>query len=409
MNTLLIFSWQHLWSMKNGSGAPSYHHTIQYYINSPDWDVYLFTADETNENLELDEEHLFLYKAPKLIEKGMKVKRVSFFCKRLRHNGFTKWAFSKAKKILNSSSHCYVYGYEVWGVKVAQQLANKYNIPLITRFQGTILCAQKDNFINRLRTYPHYEALSTPADLIVMTDDGTFGKDVLQELGNRSKCLFVRNGLDLYEHYEEYRNNADSTLVRKKLDIEEDCKIIMMASRLASWKRLDRGIVAIKEVVKEYKNVILLIAGDGDERENLKKLSTELGISSHVKFLGSVPHKELYEYMLAADLFMSLYDIGNLGNPTFEAMLMGRAIIALNNGDTASLLHHDENAFLLSPDSIETLPRIIIKLLRDEGLRKRLADQAYQDAVDKFYTWETRMKMEEENIINIGGVRVPTC
>lgn len=398
MNTLLIFSWQHLWSMKSGAGAPSYHHTIQYYIDSKEWEVYLFTVDETNRNLELDEKHLFLYKAPDFVEKGMKIKRVSFFSKRFRHMGFTKWAFKQAKSILENTPNCYVYGYEVWGIKVAQKLAKKYDVPLITRFQGTVLSAQEDNFINRLRTYPHYEALSTPADLIVMTDDGTFGKDVLLQLGNESKCLFVRNGLDLYEHYEEYRNNVDTAKIRKKLEVDNNTQIIMMASRLASWKRVDRGITAIKEVIKKNPDVLLVIAGDGDERDALERLSVELDISRNVKFLGSVPHKDLYEYMLTADLFMSLYDLGNLGNPTFEAMLMGMTIIALNNGDTESLLHHNDNAYLLAPEDIGDLPEIILKLLEDEELRKTLSDKAYQDAVDKFYTWNTRMEMEEEHI-----------
>ena len=404
MKTIIFFSWQHLWSMKNHAGAPSYHHTITYYMNSADWDVYLFTADETNMELDsVKSGRVFLYKSSPVVNAVMAKPKVNMLVRHKKHRDFTRWAVREASKIIKKkkAADCYLYAYEVWGVLAAGLLAGKYQLPLITRFQGTILSFEKHNLFHRLIRYPHFEALETKADLIVMTDDGSMGDDTLKSLHNDSPVLFLRNGLDLYETYEKVIAETDTSRIRKKLGFGENDRILLMASRLTGWKRVDRGILALSEVVKSEPGVRLVIAGDGDERRSLEELAAKLNVLSHVKFLGSVPQKKLYQYMLAADLFLSLYDFSNLGNPVFEAMLMGRTIIALNVGATQTVLRHGQNGILINEKEQHRIPQEIIKFLRDKKESERLAGNAYKYAVSHFYSWTERMGREEAAILNI--------
>lgn len=402
MKTLLVFSWTHLWSMRKGAGAPSYHHTITHYIESADWDVYLFTADATNLDLSIAQEgKVRLYKVSDKIEKGLAYPKINMICKYLKHNRYIKWAEKEADQVINRKDDFYVYGYEIWGVAAAKKIADKYNFPLITRFQGTVLCGEKDTLKNKIKRYPHYEALQTPADLVVMTDDGTFGDEVLKRIGNNSKCLFIRNGLDLFDRYKEIMRNTDVSEVKKELDIKHSERVLLMSSRLTSWKRVERGIAALKEVLAVRNDVKLVIAGDGDAKEFLENYANKLEVTEHVLFLGSVLQNRLYRYMLASDIFMSLYDIGNLGNPTFEAMLMRRPIIALNNGATGTVLHNNENCMLLEVEEIYKLPETINYLLDHEEKRQEIANRAFQFAVQNFYSWDERMKREEAAINEI--------
>lgn len=402
MKTILFFSWTHLWSMRKGAGAPSYYHTITHYIDSPEWDVHLFTADETNMELNIARDgRIHLFRAPEFVERGLSARKVSLIFKHIKHYLYTRWAIKEAEKIIGKCGFCYLYGYEIWGIKPAHKLSLKYHYPFIARYQGTAICSERDTWKNKLRRYPHYEALSTPADLIIMTDDGTFGDQVLKRLKNNSNCLFIRNGLDLYAKYKKIIRSTDTSLIKKELGIDEGEWVIMMSSRLTSWKRVDRGIVAMGGVLEKMRHVKLIIAGDGDEKEHLENLAVNMGISSHIIFLGSVLQKELYKYMLASDVFMSLYDIGNLGNPTFEAMLMRRPVIALNNGATCTVIHHNENGILLDLERLNQLPEVIIDLLENQKKREKIAAGAFEYAVKNFYTWEERMSREEKEIIKL--------
>lgn len=400
MRNIYFFSWTHLWSMRSGAGAPSYHHTIMYYINSPDWNVHLFTADATNLELDIaNEGKVHLFQASDFVERGLLHSKVNQVYKRIKNREFVRWAEKEAEKVIDTDGENYVYAYEIWGVEAAKKIARKYQFPLITRFQGTVLCSEKDTLKNRIRRYPHYEALKTPADLIVMTDDGTFGDEVLHRLGNNSKCLFIRNGLDLYSCYRKIRETTNTEDVRQHLSVDGKEKILLMASRLTSWKRVDRGITALKEVLKVRRDIRLLIAGDGDSKKSLEKYAAEIGVIDHVTFLGSVLQKELYKYMLASDIFMSLYDIGNLGNPTFEAMLMGRPIIALNNGATYTVLQDGVNSRLLNVGDIDQLPGLILHLFSHPEECEFIAKGALQYAEENFYTWDGRMRCEENAVL----------
>jgi len=400
LKSIIFFSWQHLWSMKNKAGAPSYHHTLMHYIDSSEWEVYLFTTDESN--LELDNYNnckVFLFKDNKLNELLCSTHLINHMFLPIKHKKYSRWAVKKASQLIETlGPDVLVYGYEVWGCEAAEKVSKKHKIPLITRFQGTILSYEKHNFLNRMIHYPHYGALETKADLVIMTDDGTKGDVTLKELGNNSETIFLRNGLDLYEKYKDIHRDIDKSSVRKELKIDEHEYILLMASRLTSWKRVDRGIKALKIVIDKISNIKLIIAGDGDSRMFLEQLTKDYHLENKVQFLGSIPQSELYKYMICSDIFMSLYDLGNLGNPTFEAMLMKNAIIALNGGSTSSVLHDGENAILLEYEEEDKIPEAIEKLLLDESYRNRLEENAFKYAVDNFYSWKTRMKIEEERI-----------
>lgn len=399
---IIFFSWTHLWSMKNGAGAPSYHHTISYYINSPDWDVYLFTADSTNLDLSIaGSDKLHLFTAPKILEYGMKIPKLNLLFRPLKLRAYNEWAEREIEKNITNWDNTYIYAYEIWGVEIAQKISAKHNCPLITRFQGTVLINKDNTFVNRLINYPHYEALSANADLIIMTDDGTDGKNVLEKLGNNSPCLFIRNGLDLYERYEYIHKNEIRDKVRKELNIHADEKILLMASRLTSWKRVERGIDALKGVLKIRQDVRLMIAGDGDQRAWLEHYAENKGVLNHVTFLGSVLQNYLYKYMKAADVFLSLYDLTNLGNPVFEAMLMKCPIISINNGATNTVLHDGDNCCLVEEDKLEEIPIFIHELLNNSQKKEKLVENAYVYAQKNFYNWEKRMQIEENAIISL--------
>ena len=405
LKTLLIFSWAHLWSMRKGAGAPSYHHTINYYINSPEWDVHLFTADSTNMDLSIAEAgKVHLFQENNFVEYGFSIPKIHIIFRFLKQRNYIKWAIKEVNKTIKNWDNTYVYAYEMWGVGAARKIAIEHNCPFITRFQGTAICNDKDTFINKIRRYPQYEALSTPADLVIMTDDGTFGNEVLHRLGNNSKCIFMRNGLDLYSRYKEVLQNTNVASVRDKMGISMDEKVLMMSSRLTGWKRVDRGIKALQQVLRVRNDVKLIIAGDGETRKSLEEYAIELGVEKKVIFLGSVLQNELYKYMIASDIFMSLYDLSNLGNPTFEAMLMRKPIVALNNGATSSVLCDKENCLLVDPDKQEELPELILYLINNQEECKRIAQAAYDYAEKNFYNWNERMRKEEDAIITLANM-----
>ena len=174
--------------------------------------------------------------------------------------------------------------------------------------------------------------------------------------------------------------------------------VLLTVSRLAGWKCVDRSIQALPNVLRRFSSTILIVVGDGPERERLERLALEVGVRDHVRFEGAVPHSEIPKYLAAADIFLSFYDLSNVGNPLLEAMMAGKCIITLNNGDTARFVKDGDNGILLEYSELVQLPDVIVRLLADSEEKNRLGANARRFAEKNFWDWEERMDKEIEDV-----------
>jgi glycosyltransferase involved in cell wall biosynthesis len=296
-----------------------------------------------------------------------------------------------------------VYGYEVHGVLAARLLRRRgYRLPLVTRFQGTVMQPALDDRLLYYRRYEEALALKTNSDLLILTDDGTQGDDVIARLNPQMlrRMKFWRNGLDMDRlHQASPEKRAEA---RAALGIGEESFVMLTASRLAAWKRVDRAVRALQRVRAWAPQAMLLIVGDGEERVRLQSLARELGVSEHVRFVGAVPQADVMSYMHAADAFLAVADLSNVGNPLLEAMACGMCIVAVNAGDTRDLIADGVTGRLVDSSQRsgiarpleERLADLLVQLASDPAQRARLADAAGAYAREHFWTWEQRMAAE---------------
>jgi phosphatidylinositol alpha-1,6-mannosyltransferase len=246
----------------------------------------------------------------------------------------------------------------------------------------------------RMRRYEEVLALRLPADLYIMTDDGTRGDEVLAMLNPAAlpRLRFWRNGIGL----ERLRpaTAAERSHRRRALAIPEDALVLMTASRLASWKRVDRAVTALPRVLESIPSAVLVIVGDGEERPNLQRLAAELGVAHAVRFVGAVPQEQVAEFMQAADVFLAIADLSNVGNPLLEAMASGLAVIAVDAGATRDLIVDGETGRLASSGDPQVMAGVIEHLARDDALRSLLGTGARRYAEEHFWTWEARLDAE---------------
>jgi glycosyltransferase involved in cell wall biosynthesis len=167
-----------------------------------------------------------------------------------------------------------------------------------------------------------------------------------------------------------------------------------MLSRLVWWKRVERGIEAMPSVLRTCPDTLLLIVGDGVERSRLERLANDLGLANYVRFTSAVSRQEIKSYLAAADIFLSLYTLSNVGNPLLEAMLAGKCIVTLATGDTARVVQHDETGVLLEEEDLSWLPEELIALLKNPARRADLGANAREYAHRHFLTWMERTSME---------------
>lgn len=391
---ILFISDLGFWSMGEGRGAPSLARTLLGYVDQG-WDVVFVTgAGRQERDIPAHSGNLKVISfSAGLFVSLMKVRRIGFVGRALWWLWFQVRVFLVSARLRRRGKFDLVYGYETYGVPVGRLLANLWHVPFVARFQGTCLlvsCVRRRLW--RVRAWDHIIALGTHADLIIMTNDGTAGDEALALLGaDMDRVRFWVNGVDRTA----FTGALDVHEARAELRLSEG-PVLLAVSRLDTWKRLDRAIEAMPGILAKSPRTVLLIVGDGDEHPHLVALTERLGVAEHVRFEGAVPHAQVPLYLAAADIFLSLYDWSNVGNPLLEAMAVGKPIVTLNNGATAKFVRHLENGVLLSPtgDVPGAVAAAVNWLLADPDEAARLAAGAKAFAETELWSWDERMAAE---------------
>lgn len=268
------------------------------------------------------------------------------------------------------------------------------NIPVIHRAFGTFAYPAlfgNRSLVNLYLALPELLALLVPVDQIIMTNDGTRGDCVMRWLRLPQRRLhFWLNGVDKSVLGIEHNRVA----CRMHFGLAGDCFLLLTLSRLTAWKRVDRAIRILPSVLARHPDVHLAIAGEGEEKARLMELARSLGVAGHVAFLGAVSHRDVPLLLSAADVFLSLYDLSNVGNPLLEALAAGKCIVTLATGATADIIQDGKNGALLRPNELRRLPELICELIESPQRRHRLEGAAREYAAKCLETWAERVQRE---------------
>lgn len=310
----------------------------------------------------------------------------------------------RGKKILKNNSFDVLYGYEVHGVlaiAILRLFKKVKNRKIVHRFQGTWYYEYLKNkkILKLMLNWESCIALRLRSDLCIMTDDGTSGEKAMRLLRSKSHAnmRFWTNGVD-----EINISREDTKLFKESLKRNEDDIIAVSTCRLESWKRLDRSIRIINQVVNHYgfKKIRYYIIGDGSEKEFLNSLVKKNKLFNNVFFTGGVTNSEVYKYLYAADIFLSMNDLSNVGNPLLEAIRANKIIFTLNNGDTGSWIQHRQNGFIydINRDFIDNIARDICGVISNDELRNKIQQNIIITGNEKLWSWEERLNAELEEV-----------
>lgn len=128
----------------------------------------------------------------------------------------------------------------------------------------------------------------------------------------------------------------------------------------------------------------LVIAGDGPEREKIRRI---VGEDPSIELRGFVPDDELPDTYRSSDVFVLPSISGEgFGLVVAEAMSSGLAVIATRCGGISDLVQNGQSGLLVDPDDIDSLAHAI-KLIADDGaLRGRLREGALEKA--SWLSWD---------------------
>ena len=122
-------------------------------------------------------------------------------------------------------------------------------------------------------------------------------------------------------------------------------------------------------------------------------MAKELRIERNVIFTGAVKRDELNVYYAGADIFLSLYDYSNAGNPLFEAMMNSSCIATINSPSMLDFISNN-SAVILPIYDADLLGNTLLDLLKNRDQRIQMGLNARIEINTKFQKWEDRIHLE---------------
>ncbi len=150
-----------------------------------------------------------------------------------------------------------------------------------------------------------------------------------------------------------------------------DAPLVVACGRLRAVKGFSTLLDALV-LVRKSVPAHLWVVGEGEQRPFLEKKIKQLGLEGCVRLLGF--RQNPFKYMAAADLFVLSSHFEGFGNVIVEAMACGVPVVATRCPfGPGEIIADGENGLLVAPASAIALADGILRVLRDEELKKRLA------------------------------------
>jgi glycosyltransferase involved in cell wall biosynthesis len=155
-----------------------------------------------------------------------------------------------------------------------------------------------------------------------------------------------------------------------------------VVARLSPEKGVDLALRAYAIVRTSCPDAELIIAGEGPERARLKRLATELGLETSVRWLGHVEDVSQIYSTLSVLLLPSRSE--GFPNVVLEAMAHAVPVVAAAVGGVPEAVSDGNNGLLAPAGDVNRLAEGVVRVLTDGPLRGRLGRQARCDTALRF-------------------------
>lgn len=152
-----------------------------------------------------------------------------------------------------------------------------------------------------------------------------------------------------------------SPKAQKKDEASKDIIVGIVATLNREVKRVDIFLKAAAHVLHQIEGIKFVVAGDGELRLDLIKLSGELGINRNVEFLGRV--ENVPQLLSTIDIGVISSDSEGFSNAILEYMAAGVPVVATDVGGNSEIITNGINGLLVPCGDYHSLGEAIIQLI----------------------------------------------
>ncbi len=312
-------------------------------------------------------------------------------------------AYRKIKNIIRDFKPDIVHTHAAKAGAIGRFAASELKVPgIVHTFHGHVF----HSYFNPVKTaiFKNIERnLSKKSSAIVaISERQKHELGTIHKICPPEKIHVIPLGFDL----SKFQENMDEKRkdFRKHYLLDEDEIAIVIIGRLVPIKNHALFVNGLKQVLdKTSKKVRAFIIGDGEERQNIEALATNLRISisdfntdnkkANLTFTSWIKN---IDWVCAGSDIVALTSF-NEGTPVslIEAQAANKAIISTNVGGTENIVIAGETALLCENNNLEQFSEKLLELIENDDLRKKLSVKGWENVKEKFHYSALCSKMEK--------------
>ena len=239
------------------------------------------------------------------------------------------------------------------------EVANRLGIPVLWHVHEILPSgARRRWFAARLRR---------DATRIIAVSEAVAGW--LREEGLGDLVEVVHNGVD------PPTGRIDQSAAREQLDLPGDAVVIGLFSQLVEHKGALEFVNAAHRAAAEDPSLHFMIAGHGPRAfaDRLRKSVASGAIADRIHLVP--PQEEIWPLLAAVDaVAITTLWPDPLPRIVMEAMAVGLPVIGYTGGGVPEMVVDGKTGVLCAPGDVDGLAAAMVRVARDEGLRRQLGE-----------------------------------
>jgi L-malate glycosyltransferase len=212
------------------------------------------------------------------------------------------------------------------------------------------------------------------SDLIVANSQAFCGDFLSVFPSLRAKTIVIHNSVNLAELNGPVKSNTNGAHSR----------YVLCVAAHNEKKAIDVLIQAVVRLAPEDPSLKLVLIGDGPLRKRLEELAVALGVRERIEFLGAQGRAKVVELLHGCEAFVLPSRSEPFGIAIVEALACQKPVVATRVGGIPEIIQDGQTGLLVEPDNSEALAEALIRVLKDQELRKVLECNGYRTVQEHF-------------------------
>ncbi len=197
----------------------------------------------------------------------------------------------------------------------------------------------------------------------VVTVSESSKKDIEDYGLSKRPAIVLHNGVDLNKYKPATKNPHP---------------MMLYVGRLKYYKSVHIFIQAAKVILEKFPDTEVIIAGSGEEDDNLYSLCCKLKIDKIVKFMGKVSEAKKIELYQKAWVFVQPSFMEGWGSTNIEANACGTPVVASNVPGLRDSVRNPSSGFLVPYGQTKEFADKVALLITDEKMRQYMSEKSIE-------------------------------